>query len=121
MKNRASSHLILILLILVLYIVLGCLLEGIAMMLLTVPILFPIVTQAGVDPIWFGIFVVIMAGVGSIHPPLGILLYVVRALVPEVSTNKIFLGVMPYLVGDAVRVGLLIAFPAIVLVVPRMM
>lgn len=121
LKGFKLSSLELILIILAAYIVLGCLLEGIAMMLLTVPVLFPIVTQAGIDPIWFGIFVVIMSGVGSIHPPLGILLYVVRSLVPEVGTNKIFLGVLPYLVGDAVRVALMIAFPAIVLVVPRMM
>jgi tripartite ATP-independent transporter DctM subunit len=121
LKGFAFTGTEIVLLILALYIVLGCLLEGIAMMLLTVPILFPIVSEAGIDPIWFGIFVVIMAGVSSIHPPLGILLYVVRALVPGISTNKIFLGVTPYLVGDAVRLALLIAFPAIVLVVPRMM
>ena len=121
LKGFNLSRTEIILVILALYIVLGCMLEGIAMMLLTVPILFPIVVQAGIDPIWFGIFVVIMAGVGSIHPPLGILLYVVRALVPEVGTNKIFVGVTPYLVGDAVRLALIIAFPWIVMVVPRMM
>jgi len=111
----------LILAILVIYIVLGCVLEGTAMMLLTIPIFFPIVVAAGIDPIWFGIFVVIMAGVGSIHPPMGILLFVVRALVPDLRTNTIFAGVAPYLAGDLVRIALLIAFPSIVLLLPSLM
>ena len=121
LKGFRLSQIELILLLLALYIVLGCLLEGIAMMLLTVPIFFPVVVAAGIDPIWFGIFVVIMAGVGAIHPPLGMLLYVVRALVPDISTNRMFLGVLPYLAGDAARIALLIAFPGIVLAVPRWM
>lgn len=108
----------LILLILAIYIVLGCILEGTAMMLLTIPIFFPIVVGAGVDPIWFGIFVVIMAGVASIHPPLGMLLFVVRALVPDIRISTMFVGVLPYLVADAVRIALLIAFPGIVLLLP---
>ena len=111
----------LILVILATYIVLGCILEGTAMMLLTVPIFFPVVTGAGIDPIWFGIFVVIMAGVASIHPPLGLLLFVVRSLVPDIRIGAMFVGVLPYLAGDAVRVALLIAFPAIVLALPRLM
>ena len=115
------SSLELILLILAVYIVLGCVLEATAMMLLTVPILFPIVVNAGIDPIWFGIFVVIMGGIGLIHPPMGLLLFVVKSMLPDVRTSQIFWGVAPYLIADAVRMALFIAFPGIVLLLPRMM
>lgn len=111
----------LILLMLAVYVLLGCILEATAMMLLTIPIFFPLAVAAGIDPIWFGIFVVIMGGVAAIHPPLGMLLFVIRALVPDIRTNTIFAGVLPYLAGDAIRLALLIAFPAIVLAVPRLM
>ncbi len=111
----------LIVLILAVYVVLGCVLEATAMMLLTVPILFPVILKAGIDPIWFGIFVVIMGGIGLIHPPMGMLLFVVKSMLPDVRTGTVFWGVAPYLVADAVRIGLFIAFPAIVLVLPRLM
>ena len=111
----------LILLMVAVYVVLGCVLEATAMMLLTVPILLPIVIAAGIDPIWFGIFVIIMCGVGLIHPPLGLLLYVVKSMLPDVRTGQVFWGVAPYLVADAVRLALFIAFPAIVLWLPQQM
>ena len=111
----------LILLILGLYIVIGCVLEANSMMVLTVPIFFPVVLAAGIDPIWFGIFVVVVSQIGLIHPPMGLLLFAVKALVPDVKTSEIFLGVLPYLAADAVRVALFIAFPALVLWLPRTM
>lgn len=111
----------LILFLLGLYIVLGCVLDAASMMVLTVPIFFPIILQAGIDPVWFGIFVIIVIGIGMIHPPLGMLLFVVRALVPGMQTSTVFWGVLPYLVADLVRIALLILFPAIVLLLPNMM
>jgi tripartite ATP-independent transporter DctM subunit len=103
------------------YLVLGCVLDASAMTLLTVPVFFPIVVQAGIDPLWFGIFVIIVVGIGMIHPPLGMLLFIVRKFVPDVTPGAIFRGVAPFLVGEAVCLALLILFPAIVLVLPRMM
>ncbi len=111
----------LILVLLAIYIVLGCMLDASAMTVLTVPIFFPIVTQAGIDPIWFGIFLIIVVGIGMIHPPMGLLLFVVRAFVPDVSVRQVFYGILPFIVGDAVRIALLIAFPGIVLLLPQMM
>jgi tripartite ATP-independent transporter DctM subunit len=111
----------LILLLLLLYLALGCLLDASAMTLLTIPVFFPITQQAGIDPIWFGIFVVIMVGVGMVHPPLGMLLFVVRKYTPDVTLREIFLGVAPYLIAEAICIALLIIFPQIVLVLPRMM
>jgi len=111
----------LILVLLAIYIVLGCMLDASAMTVLTVPIFFPIVTQAGIDPIWFGIFVIIVVGIGMITPPVGLLLFVVRAFVADVTVRQVFYGILPFFVGDAVRIGLLILFPGIVLVLPQMM
>jgi len=117
--NLAQTELILALLLI--YLVLGCVLDASAMTLLTVPVLFPIASAAGIDPLWFGIFVVILVGVGIVHPPLGMLLFIVKKFVPDVTNKAIFLGVAPYLVGEAVAIALIIAFPSIVLVLPRMM
>jgi tripartite ATP-independent transporter DctM subunit len=120
-RSLALPKTALILAMLAIYIGLGCVLDASAMMLLTVPVFFPVVTQAGIDPIWFGIFMVIVIGFGMIHPPLGMLLFIVKRFVPELKTGQIFVGVAPFLIGDAVRIALLIAFPWIVLVLPRMM
>lgn len=111
----------LIVLLLGIYIVLGCVLDASAMTVLTVPIFYPLVIAAGIDPIWFGIFVVIVVGIGMIHPPIGMLLFVVRSLIPDVRVVDLFYGITPFLVADAVSIALLILFPSIVLVLPGMM
>ena len=111
----------LIILLLLLYIVLGFILEGTAVMLLTVPILLPVVVAAGIDPIWFGIFVIIVSGAGLIHPPLGLLLFVVKSLLPDVKMERVVWGVVPYLATELVLVGILIAFPGIVMYLPGLM
>jgi len=120
-RSLALTKTALILAMLAIYIGLGCVLDASAMMLLTVPVFYPVVTQAGIDPIWFGIFMVIVIGFGMIHPPLGMLLFIVKRFVPELKTSQIFVGVAPFLIGDVVRITLLIAFPWIVLVLPGMM
>jgi len=111
----------LILALLGIYLVLGCLLDASAMMLLTVPIFFPIIVAAGIEPLWYGIFMILVIGIGMIHPPLGMLLFVVKSLVPDLRIGQVFVGVLPYLAGEAVGIGLLIAFPSIVLILPSYM
>ena len=111
----------LILTLLAIYVLLGCVLDASAMTLLTIPVFYPLIVQAGIDPIWFGIFVVIMVGVGMVHPPLGMLLFIVRKFVPDISPHAIFLNVAPFLIGEAICIGLIILFPEIVLVLPQMM
>ncbi|MGE0798760.1 MAG: TRAP transporter large permease [Lautropia sp.] len=106
---------------LLVYVLLGCVVEGTAMLLLTVPILLPVVVAAGIDPIWFGIFVIIMGGVGLIHPPLGLLLFVVKAAVPDIKLSSIVYGVLPYLVAEAVLLLCIIVFPGIVTIAPQML
>jgi tripartite ATP-independent transporter DctM subunit len=111
----------LILVLLTIYLVLGCVLDASAMTVLTVPVFFPLISAAGIDPIWFGIFVVIVVGIGMITPPVGMLLFVARSLIPGVQVRDLFLGVSPFLAADAVCIALLIAFPSIVLVLPGLM
>jgi len=111
-----APPLVILLAILLIYIALGCFLDSMAIMLLTVPIFFPIVTSLGYDPVWFGILVVCVIEIGLISPPFGMNLFVTRAVMPRVPIGEIFRGVMPFILSDILRLGLLVAFPAISLV-----
>ncbi len=105
----------------VIYVVLGTAMEELSMVLLTLPIFFPLVVQLGYDPIWFGIIVIVVIEIGLISPPVGMNLFVVRTLLPEVSTVTVFRGVTPFLVADCIRLALLVAFPAVSLYLPGLM
>jgi tripartite ATP-independent transporter DctM subunit len=105
----------------IVYLVLGTAMEAMSMMLLTLPIFFPVITHLGFDPIWFGILVVCMIEISMISPPVGMNLFVVNALFPEVSIRDIWRGVMPFVLADALRVAVLIAFPAITLFLPQLL
>jgi tripartite ATP-independent transporter DctM subunit len=107
--------------ILVAYIILGMFLEGFAILVLTVPIVFPIVLALGYDPIWFGIFMVIVLEMGLISPPVGINVFVVKGVAEDVPMGKIFAGIMPFWAAMIVCVVLLIAFPQIALLLPNTM
>jgi tripartite ATP-independent transporter DctM subunit len=110
-----------ILMIILLFLVLGCLLESLSMMLLTVPVLFPIVTDLGFHPIWFGVFVVVATEVSYITPPIGMNVFMMRVVAPEVPLKRIFAGVLPFVFVDLVRLALLIAIPGLALVLPNAM
>ena len=101
------------------YIVLGCAMESLSMMLLTVPIFFPLVQSLGFDPVWFGILIVCVIEVSLITPPVGMNVFVLSSVLPEVPTGKIWKGVMPFVLSDVVRIAVLIAFPAITLWLPQ--
>lgn len=101
----------LLLLILLMYIVLGCLMDAMAMIILTVPIVYPVILSLGFDPIWFAVIIVMTVELGLIHPPVGMNVFVIKSVVPELSFSKIFKGVAPFIVTDLVRLALLIAFP----------
>jgi tripartite ATP-independent transporter DctM subunit len=107
--------------ILAAYIVLGMFLEGFAMMVLTIPIVFPILTGLGYDPIWFGIIMVIVLEMGLISPPVGINVFVVKGVAEDVPMSKIFVGILPFWVAMLVCVVLLIVFPEVALVLPNTM
>jgi len=103
------------------YIVLGCVLESISMILLTVPVFYPLVQHLGYDLVWFGVIVVVVTEISLITPPVGMNVFVLRALLPDVPTSTVFRGVLPFIVADFFRLSLLVAFPAISLLLPHYM
>ena len=105
----------------VLYLVLGAILDVFGMTILTLPFIFPITTALGIDPIWLGVFIVIMTEVALITPPVGVNVFVMRGIATDVPMGQIFRGVMPFLLGEFVLIGLLVAFPAIATWLPQMM
>jgi C4-dicarboxylate transporter DctM subunit len=108
-------------LIMLMYLVLGCLMDSLAMVILTVPIIFPVVTHLGFDPIWFGIIIVMTVELGLIHPPVGMIVFVIKSVVQDVKFTTIFKGVLPFIVTDLIRLVILIAFPIIALWLPSRM
>ena len=105
----------------VIYVLLGTAMEELSMILLTVPVFFPLVTSMGFDPVWFGIIIVVVVEIGLISPPVGMNMFVVRNLLPSVSTATIFRGVTPFVVADVIRLGVLVAFPVLSLWLPKML
>jgi tripartite ATP-independent transporter DctM subunit len=108
-------------LIMVMYLVLGCLMDAMAMIILTVPIIYPVIVHLGFDPIWFGVIIVMTVELGLIHPPVGMNVFVIKSVVKDVSFTTIFKGVLPFIVTDIVRLVILIAFPVIALWLPTRM
>jgi tripartite ATP-independent transporter DctM subunit len=106
--------------ILLFYAVLGMFMDAIGMLLLTLPVVYPAVIALGFDPIWFGIIVVKMAEICLITPPIGLNCYVVNGVRPDIPLQDVFKGIAPFFVADVVTVGLLLAFPGIILWLPNL-
>jgi TRAP-type C4-dicarboxylate transport system permease large subunit len=109
------------LLVIIAYIIMGCFLEAIGMILITVPVFLPLVTAYGYDAAWFAIIVVIVVEVGLIHPPVGMNLFVVQAQAPDIKTMTIYRGIVPFLVASFVLIVLLFLFPGLALWLPRVL
>jgi tripartite ATP-independent transporter DctM subunit len=108
-------------LIMLMYLVLGCLMDAMAMIILTVPIIFPVIAHLGFNPIWFGIIIVMTVELGLIHPPVGMNVFVIKSVVKDVSFATIFKGVLPFVVTDLIRLVILIAFPLLATWLPQRM
>jgi C4-dicarboxylate transporter, DctM subunit len=108
-------------LIMLMYLVLGCLMDALAMVILTVPIIFPVIKELGFDPIWFGVIIVMTVELGLIHPPVGMIVFVIKSVIQDVTFATIFRGVLPFIVTDLLRLIILIAFPIIALFLPSRM
>jgi tripartite ATP-independent transporter DctM subunit len=116
-----SRDLVLIAIIIV-YTILGCFMAASAMIVVTLPIFFPIITSLGYDPIWFGVVVVKMAGIGQLTPPVGLVSYAVKGAVGDlVKLEEVFKGAMLFLIMDYIVLALIIMYPWITLVLPHMM
>jgi TRAP-type C4-dicarboxylate transport system permease large subunit len=109
-----------ILVIVAIYIVLGSLMEAISMMLLTVPVFSAVLAPLGVNMIWFGIFVAMMIEIGMIHPPVGMNVFMVKTMMPELSIRTIFRGTIPFLVANLLALGVIVAFPDVATWLPGM-
>jgi C4-dicarboxylate transporter DctM subunit len=108
-------------LIMLMYLVLGCLMDALAMVILTVPIIFPVIKELGFDPIWFGVIIVMTVELGLIHPPVGMIVFVIKSVIQDVTFATIFRGVLPFILTDIIRLIILIAFPIIALWLPSRM
>lgn len=113
--NSGLHPTLVMVLILLFYIVLGCFMDSMSMVLLTVPLLAPVAVALNFDMIWFGVLVVTVAEIGLITPPVGMNLFVVQATVPGLKQATVVRGILPFILADFVRLALLVAFPAITL------
>ena len=116
----AIPPLLVIFVIIGIYFVLGCVLESLTMILLTIPVFFPIVQGLGFDPVWFGIIVVVATEISLITPPVGLNVFVISGLFRDIGTANVFRGVTPFVVADLFRINLLVLVPWIVLVLPSL-
>lgn len=99
--------------IVVIYIVMGCFLEGIGMVLITVPVFLPVVVGFGFDPIWFGVLVTILVELGLLTPPVGMNLFIIKSQVPDMKMQVLYRGILPYLIAPIIVIAVLFAFPSI--------
>jgi tripartite ATP-independent transporter DctM subunit len=120
--RRANVEpIVVVLSIMLAYILLGCVLDGLSIILLTIPLLYPILKALGVDLVWFGILVVVAVEVGLITPPIGLNVFVMKSVMPDISVSTIFRGVTPFIFADLVRLAILVFVPAISLFLPSLM
>jgi tripartite ATP-independent transporter DctM subunit len=119
--EKTDSAILFLILVQVLILILGCFLEQIAIMLITLPILMPIVNTFGIDPIWFSVLMLINLEIGLMTPPFGLLLFVMRGVVPaEIATSAIYWSVAPYLLINLMVIAMILAVPPIALYLPRL-
>jgi tripartite ATP-independent transporter DctM subunit len=115
------SPALIMVIIIIIYLILGCFIESLAMIVLTIPIFYPIVIAIGWDPLWFGVLIVLVGGMGMITPPVGIGVYVIAGVVRDVPMGTVFRGIWPFLFVEVVFAALLIAFPQIATWLPSLM
>ncbi|MDF2118575.1 TRAP transporter large permease [Roseiarcaceae bacterium H3SJ34-1] len=108
-------------LILLMYLVLGCLMDAMAMIILTVPIVFPVIVQLGFDPIWFGVIIVMTVEIGLIHPPVGMNVFVIKSMVPDIDFTTIFKGVLPFVAALIFALIVIVIFPQMAIWLPGRM
>jgi TRAP-type C4-dicarboxylate transport system permease large subunit len=108
-------------LIILVYLLGGCVIDALALIMLTVPIFFPVVTSLGYDPIWFGVVIVLVTQIGVITPPVGVNVYVVSGVARDIPLHVIFKGVVPLLLALVTATLLMLPFPEIALYLPGMM
>jgi len=119
-SGLALPHTVIMAIIVLMYLIGGLFMDALAMVTLTIPIISPLVTAMGYDPIWFGVIIVLVTEMGVITPPVGINVYVIKGIAEGVSLETIFKGIFPFLLALIIAVALLIAFPQIATFLPSM-
>ncbi len=107
--------------VMVMYLIIGCLVDMVAALFITLPIIFPAMMKLGFDPIWFGVLIVMQCEIALISPPFGLALFIVKGVVRDVSLKEVIQGIFPFLIVDLIVLGLYIAFPQIALFLPQRM
>ena len=102
------------------YLIGGCFMDAMALVVLTVPVIYPVIVRLGFDPIWFGVIIVLVSEMGVITPPVGVNVYVIKGIAPEVPLETIFKGIFPFLIAILINTGILMAFPKIALILPNL-
>jgi len=127
LQGSGLSPLMILVLIIILYLILGCLMDSLSMVILTVPFFWPVVSglDFGMSPadlkIWFGIIILIVVELGLITPPVGLNVFIINSLAPDVPMRQTFKGVMPFFAAEMLRITLLVAVPAITLLLPHLL
>jgi len=106
--------------IILIYLIGGCFMDAMALVVLTVPVIFPVVVRLGFDPIWFGVIIVLVSEMGVITPPVGVNVYVIKGIAPEIPLETIFKGIFPFLGALLINTGILILFPKLALFLPSL-
>ena len=125
-SHSGLSPLLVLVAVLLIYILLGCVMDSLAMILLTIPIFYPMIMGLdfyGLNPtdksVWFGILALMVVEIGLVHPPVGMNVYIINRIAKDVPLTETFKGVIPFLLSDLVRIVLLVAFPSLALVLVR--
>jgi TRAP-type C4-dicarboxylate transport system permease large subunit len=118
LSNSGLPGLAIIALLVIGYIILGCVMDSFTIMIITAPLAAAVIVTLGYDLIWWGIMMVVLVEMGVVTPPFGLNLFIMKSMVPDVPLTTIFRGVMPFVIADTIKVVLLIAFPALVLWLP---
>ncbi len=120
-ESLPLSNQMILIVILLIYVVMGCALDSLAMILLSIPIFFPVVANLGFDPVWFGIIVVMVVELGLITPPIGMNVFIIKGMVPDVPLGSIYLGVLPFVAAQILLIAILVTFPVLALWLPATM
>lgn len=106
--------------IVIIYLIGGCFMDAMALVVLTVPVFYPVVVRLGLDPIWFGVIIVLVSEMGVITPPVGVNVYVIKGIAPEIPLETIFKGIFPFLIAILLNTGIMMAFPKVALFLPSL-
>jgi len=106
--------------IIFIYLIGGCFMDAMALVVLTVPVIFPVVVRLGFDPIWFGVIIVLVSEMGVITPPVGVNVYVIKGIAPDIPLETIFKGIFPFLIAILINAAILLLFPKIALILPSL-